>query len=185
MNKLLTLLTAATLLAACGTENPQTEEANADAAKRQEMLTQIQDLHTQAFEEDVRMDRSVGHDLMKSYIAFANAFPKDSLTAEYLFEAADIGRELGRHQQAINLYQNVHDGYPSFKGRAEAAFLIGFIYQTGLNDRIMAEKHYNKVIELHPESEWAKAAKDALITVNMTDDQLLDFLKQSESAAQN
>lgn len=179
MKKWFLLCVTAALLAACGNDAPaEGDTLEVDPAKRSDMLLEIEDLNQQAFEEEVRMDRAVGHDLMKKYIAFANAFPKDSLTPQFLYDAAMVGRELGRHRQAINLLENVHDGFADYSHRGEAAFLIGWIYQNDLNDRIRAEEYYKKTIELHPGTSWAKSASDALGILNMTEEDLLKFLDE-------
>ena len=174
----------AALLAACGSDAPADGNSpEVDEAKRSKMLLEIEDLRQQTFEEEVRMDRAVGHDLMKKYIAYANTFPKDSLNPQFLFSAASVGQSLGRYRQAINLLENVHDGFPEFDQRVEAGFLIGFIYQNDLNDRLRAEEYYTKIIDLYPESEWADVARSSLVTLNMTEEDLLKFLDEKKAEA--
>lgn len=170
------------LLAACGEEPPVEATAEGNSPNRAEMVDAIGALRAQAFEQDVRLDRAVGHDLMKKYIAFANAFPKDSLTPGYLFDAAGIGQSLGKARQSIDLLRNVHDGFPSFEKRVESAFLMAFIYQNDLNDRIQAKALYEQVIEKYPDDPWADQARASLATLDLTDDQLLEFLKEKNAA---
>lgn len=181
MNKFLCLVALA-VLASCG-GSPTPEPSVEDQAAITEMRDNIGHLRAQAFEQDVRMDRAVGHDLMKAYIAFANQHPQDSLTAEYLFQAASVGQALGKHRKSIELLCNVHDGYPEFDKRVESLFLVAFTYQRDMNDRIAAEKYYDQVIELYPESIWAEQAQASLVTLNLTDDQLLDFLEEKNAGA--
>lgn len=179
MNKFF-LIAALAVLTSCGGDpapTPSVEDAEAKATMRDD----IGRLRAQTFEQEVRMDRAVGHDLMKTYIAFANSYPQDSLTAEYLFQAASIGQALGKYRKSIELLSNVHDGYPTFNKRVESLFLIAFTYQRDMNDRIMAEKYYQQVIENYPESIWAEQAQASLATLNLTDDQLLDFLEEQNA----
>ena len=184
MNNWFLICTIAALFAACGPSSPDESDVEIDQAKRSEMLQEIEDLRQQTFEEEVRIDRAVGHELMKKYIAYANTFPKDSLTPQFLFSAASVGQSLGRYRQAINLLENLHDGFPEFDQRVEAGFLIGFIYQNDLNDRLRAEECYNKIIDLYPESEWAEVARSSLVTLNMTEEDLLKFLDEQKAQAE-
>ena len=48
------------------------------------------------------------------------------------------------------------------------AFLVGFIAEVELNDREQAKKTYQQVIEVHPDSEAAKWARQSLQNLEAT-----------------
>ncbi|MFM7726848.1 MAG: hypothetical protein ACKO7B_09105, partial [Flavobacteriales bacterium] len=62
--------------------------------------------------------------------------------------------------------------------RAEAAYLVAFIYDAHMHMSSKAIKQYNKVIELYPQSPWAQQARQALPLVGKTDEELLQFIRE-------
>lgn len=161
----------------CGNDTHNSENVETDNT-RAEMVQVIDDMRNDALATEGEMDREKSRKLLKKYVAFANTYPTDSLTPDFLYEAGALQINLGKHRQAIQMYENIHDGFPGYDRKIESAYLVAVIYQNYLNDRIRAREYYEKVIELYPESEWAQAAANSLITVDMTEDQLIEFLKQ-------
>ena len=121
----------------------------------------------------VSLDAHDASQLMKAYADFANACPSDSIVAEYLVRRADLLRGAGKFHDAIRLLQNIHDGYPTYENRALCAFLIAYLYETELGDEEMAEKFYNGVIDLHPESKEAKIAALSLKHLGKSPEELV------------
>lgn len=115
---------------------------------------------------------------MVAYSEWGNQFHDHPSTPEYLFQAGRLAMELGRPKKAIAFFTDLHDGFPTFKKRTESAYLVGFVYDNILNDRIMAERAYDKVIELYPDTEWAATAEAMKSQLYMTDDQLIEMLKE-------
>jgi TolA-binding protein len=181
MNRLL-FLVIVVLMAACDSGNgDKTSEQSAD--DKQEILDQIAEYEQHAFAEKVRMDKTAGHQLLILYKKFANNYHDDPLAAEYLFKAGEIARNLGKYQQALSLFTNVHDGFPDYDKKVETAFIIAFIYDNDLNDREMAQKQYEKVIEFYPDHQFAKDAQARLLTLYMTDEELIKFFKEKNATA--
>ena len=122
--------------------------------------------------------------LMKAYADFANACPGDSSVAEYLVRRADLLRGAGKFHDAIRLFQNIHDGYPTYENRALCAFLIAYLYETELGDNEMAEKFYKGVIDLHPESNEAKLAALSLKHLGTSPEDLVRQFQQDASGVE-
>jgi outer membrane protein assembly factor BamD (BamD/ComL family) len=182
MKNLLIIATLAILAMASCTDKTDTRETN--AAKKDSLFTIIDELEARAFAEQVRMDKTVGNLLMKEYINYANNFHEDSLAAGYLFKAGSIARNLTKYRKAIEIFQNVHDGFPNYQLRTEAMFLIAFIYDNDLNDRIRARDTYELVVKTYPDHKFAEDAASRIETLHMTDEQLIEFFmeKNAESA---
>jgi tetratricopeptide (TPR) repeat protein len=121
----------------------------------------------------VSLDALDSSHLMRAYADFANACPGDSIVAEYLVRRADLLRGAGKFHDAIRLLQNIHDGYPTYENRALCAFLIAYLYETELGDHEMAEKFYNGVIDLHPDSKEAKIAALSLKHLGKSPEELV------------
>lgn len=141
-------------------------------------LARIQELEVAVLPDLVNAEDLKKRQLMVAYSEWGNQFHDHPSTPEYLFQAGRLAMELGRPKKAIAFFTDLHDGFPTFKKRTEAAYLVGFIYDNILNDRIMAERAYDKVIELYPDTEWATTAEAMKSQLYMTDDQLIEMLKE-------
>lgn len=185
MTKFLMALSIVFALTSCG-DSTSTEAAEAPSA-----TTSKEELYTQKKEKLVALEAAVKADetyadvkqrqqLLALYAEFTNQYHQDEMAAEYLFRAGKLANEIGKPRRAIEFLMNAHDGYPKFDKRTEAAFLVGFIYENVLNDREMAQKAYEKVIELYPESSWAADAKASIALLYLTDDQKIKKFKEQQ-----
>jgi TolA-binding protein len=64
--------------------------------------------------------------------------------------------------------RDIHDHYANYDKRSVCAFLVGFIAEVELNDREQAKKTYQQVIEVHPDSDAAKWARQSLQNLEAT-----------------
>jgi tetratricopeptide (TPR) repeat protein len=119
-------------------------------------------LEDQAFQGG-QLDDGVRDDLLKAYGEFARQSPNHPFVAEALFRRADLLVSKGKFQEAMSQLQDVHDSYPAFERRAQAAFLIAFIADTHLGDKELARQAYAHVISLHPDSPEAELAEQSMV----------------------
>jgi len=141
------------------------------------LLIEIRDMEARAKTDSV-IDRAVGLRLLKAYQDYYNKHSKDSLGLAYLFEAGRVADAMGKYEKAVDLLINYHDAVANIDKRAEAAYLVAFIYDAHLHDTNKAIQYYNKVIDLYPNSTWAEQAKAALHLVGKSDEELLKFLQE-------
>jgi len=111
-------------------------------------------------------------ELMREYAAFANSCSNDSLAPEFLMRRADMLRGKGKTIEAISAFTAIHDGYPHYPNKVNCALISAFLYDTVLNDKEMAEKIYQEVVNLYPDTEEAKKAKVALKYLRETPEEL-------------
>ena len=187
MNKYLSLLFLIFLFACGGSDeggmdstSNSVEELRSEQAKvAQEKLSALEE---QVEADTARADFQVRQKLLVAYANYANNFNDDPLTPEYLFRAAKLANEMGKSRRAIEYLINLHDGFPTYGKRTEAAFLVGFIYENVLNDRIRAQEAYEKVIEFYPESTWASEAQASIELLYLTDEEkIAKFKKQNQA----
>lgn len=169
------------LVVAC---SPSSDEkgavVNNTAEEKKEVIAQLE---AKVEADTMRMDFNARKQLLSRYAEFSNEFREEELTPEYLFRAAKLAVEMGKSKNAIEYLTNLHDGFPKYERKIEAAFLVGFIYENMLNDRPSAQKAYEKVVELYPESPWAQDAKASINLLYLTDEQKIEkFMKQNEEA---
>jgi tetratricopeptide (TPR) repeat protein len=132
--------------------------------------------------KDSVLDRATGLRLLRAYQDYYNKHPQDTTALNYIFEAGRVAVSMEKYQKAIELLANFHDGSTNRQRKAEAAYLVAFIYDTHLHLPTKATNQYNKVIELYPESPWANQSRQALHLVGKSEEELLEFLKQKNPA---
>lgn len=166
---------------ACGGGNeadPKETSLDDQAQERIELITEMEET---VAADKARQDVESRQRLLVAYADFANKFNQNSMTPEYLFRAGKLANEMGKSRRAIEYLTNLHDGFPNYEKRTEAAFLVGFIYENMLNDREMAQRAYEKVIEFYPESHWAGEAQASIELLYLTDEQkIAKFKKQNQ-----
>ncbi len=141
------------------------------------LLLEIRDMEKRTRNDSV-LDRAAGLRLLRAYQDYYNKHPQDTTAIYYLFEAGRVADALGKYDKAIELLANFHDGSTNRGRKAEAAYLVAFIYDAHLHLHRKARTQYEKVIELYPESPWAIQARQALPLLGKSDEELLQFLKE-------
>lgn len=118
--------------------------------------------------------------LKDAYIAFADKYPDDERSPEFLFKAAQRLGALANqqqkpalHQQALQVFQRICTNYPENHFAEEALFLSAFVYENTLNNIPKATEKYKAFIAKYPQSELAEDAKVALENINLTPEQII------------
>jgi tetratricopeptide (TPR) repeat protein len=168
------------LVSACGEKkNPHGEmPVRATAAELADEITRLE-----ALQKDSADNKTIASELMRKYQDFYNFYPDDQRSANYLFRAADVARGMKKSKVCIDLLTTLHDAFPSNPKRDQIAFLVAFEYEQGLRDTVSAKTHYQKVIELYPESHWAREAETNLTLLEMTEAEMLEFLETGKRPA--
>ena len=116
-------------------------------------------------------------DLKTAYLDFANKYPDDELSPEFIFKSAQRCNAIAQHEQAIKLFQSVIDKYPKSKRCEEALFLQGYIYENSLNDLSKAKEVYTSFIKKYPTSELTEDARLAIQNLGKTPEEILNGFK--------
>lgn len=107
--------------------------------------------------------------LARAYADFANRCHDHPLAPEMLFRRADVLLGLGKPQEALAQYRDIHDNFSQFDQRAHCAFFMGFIYDAHLGDRAQATKVYREVLAIYPDSDAAAWSRQALVALGELD----------------
>lgn len=152
------------------------------AQKTKAQIEVIQSLEVQLKDtEDVNNKQTVAEDFLTKSRAFAEAFPKDTLSAVYLFKAAGVAQGLGHYGDAIQLAGRVWREYPGFSRSPDAMFLQGFIYDSDLGDTLNARKYYEQFLTKYPEHPLAANASQLLSVLGKDPEALIrEFEKNRE-----
>lgn len=134
------------------------------------------------FTFDVKVQNELGTKL----IAFAEKFPEDKQSDEYLFKAASIYIGMGQSQKALETLRKYLKVYPGGKKAPEAVFNIGYVYDTQLHDAVKARESYEAFITNYPQHPLAKDTRMMieLLDMHMSDEDLVhSFLAKEDSIA--
>jgi tetratricopeptide (TPR) repeat protein len=124
-------------------------------SKRDKLFSEIsvaeKELHSDTI--SMSLDHEKADKLIMLYLQFVESFPDDNSSPDFLFKAGEISNGLNRYDQAIELFERLHEKYPASVLSPTALFLQGFIYETRYYDAVNARKKYEKFIDLYPEHE--------------------------------
>lgn len=175
------------LLASCTESDKEgtTARLKSNLEVRNEMVAEIDSLEAVFRTDTFSLDNTTGGILLQRYQDFARMFVGDKeKTPEYMYKAAAMSRGAGLPLKAIKLYDQILKEYPEYDKCPEVAFLIGFTYDEDLKQPELAKEAYNNVVSLFPDDYWATQARYRLETIDMTDDELIEyFMKKNEASS--
>ncbi|MGI6320925.1 MAG: tetratricopeptide repeat protein [Bacteroidales bacterium] len=116
--------------------------------------------------------------LVGKYIEFADNYPDDELSPNYLFNAGEILMNINRGQQAVETFNRIIKNYEDFEKLPETYFLSGFTYENILFNIRQAERTYKTLMEQFPDHELAKEAKYCIDNIGKSPEELIQEFEQ-------
>ena len=163
-------------LSSCGNGTLTPEE------EKFELNQQITELETKLRKNtEERIDPKDASEILDLYHTFSDKFPEEEIAPEYLFKAGEVSMGIGNYQRAIGYFERIRKDYPNFDKSPESLFIIGFIYDSYLQQKGKAKEVYEKVIAEYPEHKFAEDAKASINLLTMTDDELIEMFQQKNS----
>lgn len=127
------------------------------------------------------LDNKIAELSISKYVAYADRFPMDSMSADYLFKAAEISTGIRRYEQSVELYRRIDKNYPAYPLAQESLYLQGYVLDNFLDKDGEARMVYEKVIEKYPSSPYAVNARDAIANLGKSDEELIrEFKKKNK-----
>lgn len=120
-------------------------------------------------------------EMVKQYEDYVARFPDDSLSAKFLFKAADVSAHSHNIAHAIELYKDLIQKYPQSKLVPQSWFFIGFLNENELKNINEARKAYTTLIEKFPDYEQIKTVQWLLNNLGRSD---AEIVRQFEAAQQ-
>lgn len=114
------------------------------------------------------------------YLQYQRLYPKDSISPEYLFKAADVSRGTGRFEQALQLLKSFELAYPGHPRRAVCIFLQGYIYQNDLSSFALADQAYQRFLEGFPNHPLAPEARNMQAMMQIPESELMERFKSGK-----
>ena len=172
-NKLLLAIPVALLLFGCGGEARKDTPADAQA--------RIRAMEDSVF-QTLTFDKRKALALIDVYKAYANANPYDTVSAEYLFRAANVAKSMHDGMQSIKLYDRIAREYPSWKRLPDVLYLKAFTIDSELGNKGEAEMAYLAVIEAYPTHPFAKDAYQMIQNLKYTDEELIEIFQARQDS---
>lgn len=150
---------------------------------KQPIKKAILDCENQIAQNPYANSDSLPKQLAALYLKYASSYPSDSLSAEYLFRAADIKRGTGNAKEAVLLLDQVRNDYPNYSKMPVVIFAQGYISQSDLKQDFKAKAYYQELIKKFPNHPLAKDANTLIATLGMTDAEMLKYLQEKATNA--
>ncbi len=174
--KLILVVSIAVFIAACNNSTTE-EKIETKEPPREQYLAQIKRLET-AMHTSPEINKDTAARAIKAYSDYVLFFPDDSVSADYLFKAAEIATAIQQYQQALIYYQEITKKYPKYTFVQESLYLQGYLLDNFLNDDVKAKVVYEQVIAKYPGSNYANDANAAISNLGKTDEQLIEEFKK-------
>ena len=158
-------------------ENNSTKNEEKEVSIEEQIIAQEENLFG---DMNAKMDKRKALDMVNLYVKYADTYPEDPKSPEYLFKAADISMNLNRPTKTILLYDKIMYQYPDYDKTPTALFLKAFVYEDQLQDFENAKLNYELFIEKYPDSEFADDAKMSVKNLGKTPEQLIEEFEKSE-----
>lgn len=168
LNKIMLLALSVILMAGCGV-NPGKKKA----------LGRISAIEARIYGDSTATipDQKTGMEMIQAYADYANAWPKDTVAAEFLFKAAEIAMNISQPGMAIEYYNRILLTYPAFEKRPYCIFLQAFILENQLNQYDQAKARYQEFIDKYPDH---VLVRDARASIDNMGKPIEDLIKQWE-----
>lgn len=113
--------------------------------------------------------------------AFADKFPKDTLSARYLFTAIGVARGLADFEKAVALAEETWNKYPDTQQAPEALFMEGFIYDSDMKDMENAQKYYQMFLDKYPDHPLSHNVKELMGLTEENPEELVKEFQQDST----
>lgn len=164
MNRSLIVLVTLVSLAACN-------------SPKEKALTRIKGMEA----SDSVFSPAAIADLKAAYLDFANKYPDDEMSPEFIFKAAQRCNAVSMHQEAIGLFNSILQKYPKSKLCEEALFLQGYIYENNLQDYSKAKEIYTEFVSKYPDSELTEDAKLSIQNLGKSPEEIFESFHGKDS----
>jgi outer membrane protein assembly factor BamD (BamD/ComL family) len=170
--KLVLLIVSVILIAGCG-QNSEKKKA----------LRRIADNEAKIYRDSTATipDLKTGMEMIQAYADYANTWPKDTISAEYLFKGAEIAMNLNQSAMAIEYYNRILLSYPAFRKRPYCVFLQAYILENQLNQYDQAKARYQEFIDKYPDHVLVKDARASIENMGKPIEELIKEWDQKNS----
>ena len=149
-------------------------------SSQQRATEKIEKLNAGLFPDSASIiDREKALELTNLYVQYAENYPEDVRSPEYLYKAGELAMNIQNGDLAVKVLQRILNNYPDFEKAAESLFLLGFVYENTLNDLRKAREIYNQFIAKYPYHEFADDAEISINNLGIPPEQLIEMFEKN------
>lgn len=150
-------------------------------AERNQLTKEISDMEKALMVND-EPDADLADKMISAYLEYAEKFPQDTVTPEYLFKASEIAMNFGRSSEAIEFLTKIEKDYKKYDKYPAVIFMKAFIYENYLDDINKAADYYTIFVDNYPNHKLAKDAEAALTYLGLDDEELIKLFEENVQA---
>lgn len=177
MKRILTVISFAILMVACG----ESKKAKNPQLEARETISTLEKLLLDAGDG---FNDSAATQITKAYLRYAEAYPTDSISPDYMFKAADVMRGQFRWNDAVTVLEALVKKYPKDPRVPSALFFAGFMLHNDLNQNEKARPYLERLIAEHPDHPMSADARMLLETMHMSPEELIEHLEKKNGVTQ-
>jgi TolA-binding protein len=118
------------------------------------------------------------------YNQYIQNYPHDSLSAEYLYRAAQLSTAIGKYEEAIVFYDKLMSSFPQVSKAAEALFMKAFVYDNYLHRYDKAREYYTQFIQKYPNHDLRQDAEKSIQFLGKSNAEIIQLLQSNSNNAQ-
>jgi TolA-binding protein len=152
-------------------------------AEKRKILDRIEAGEAKIFGDSLKAmpDQNTGMEMIQAYTDYANAFPDDTASAEYLFKGAEIAMNMKMSAMAIEYYKRIASAYPTYSKVPYCIFLQAFILENQLSQFDLAKGLYEEFLQKYPDH---VLARDAQSSIDNMGKPIEELIREWESRSQ-
>ncbi len=145
-------------------------------------ILKIEDLDKRIYsEEKMSIDRVIAEEAIVEYVKFADNYPEDEMSAEYLFRAAEVSKNIGKKDNAIKYYNRTYNSYPEYEKAPFCLFFQAVIYEENFGDYKKSKELYDTFLLKYPEHDFADDVKALLENLGLSPEELIEKFESNLS----
>ena len=104
--------------------------ASCESAKKK-LSDEIALSESKLFSDSVKsLNVDESNNVLNNYLLYADKYKEDTISADYLFKAADLANGLRRPKESIAIFDRLMTSFPEYRKSPTALFMQAFIYET-------------------------------------------------------
>lgn len=172
-------LSIAVICWSCGAPQDENDKtAPQSKESRQQEIAQMETELRGRTDLSVHVNKAKADVLVKRYRDYVNMNPRDSISAEYLFKAADLSIGMGNYEASIAFLDRITQDHAQYHKIVEIWLFKGFVYENYLNSHAKAVETYQTLIEKYPNHRLAQDAKAAVENLSLSEEELMEKFKK-------
>lgn len=149
---------------------------------RKEQIKSIKKQESELY-ADQTIDRAKGLKMIDAYLNYSKQYPDDTLSAVYLFKAAEISMNLQLGSQSVFYFDKILTNYPNFYKLPECLFLKAFVFENQLGKIEKAGHFYNEFLIKYPNHILAKDAKASIEYLGKSPEELIKIFEEKNQTS--